>query len=483
MIGRLLSRLFGDGRMRDIAVITGGTVISQIAIIASAPLITRLYSPEDWGTFAVFSAILGTVTVIASLHYELAIPLPVTDHEAFNVLLLAIAVVCGFALAFVPFIIIFGDKVVSLLNAQGLVRYLWLLPVSLLAFGIPQVLSMWAVRKRSFHLISTATGCQGVGQAIPQVGLGLLAPGVLGLLAGQLTGQLLGIGVLSKGLAACPTEDRRFDVATMKQVARDYRRFPLFASWSSLINMATAQLPVLVLSYSYGARTAGFYALSFRVLQMPIRFIGQGISQVFFSAAADAHKRGDLAGVTLNAHNKLVRLLLPATVIIAVIAPELFALCFGESWREAGTYSQFIMPWLLVGFVTSTLSLLVSVLQRQSTELGFQIMYCAVLVLSFWAGHRMGAALWTMALLGGLGAAYMLVKLAWLLKITGNSLRQAARVWALELAKITPAVALLLLMKFESIPQFAVCAVGFAAGAILVYYNFAWRRTTNVATV
>ncbi|MDA8091379.1 MAG: oligosaccharide flippase family protein [Nitrospiraceae bacterium] len=464
-----------QGRARDVLLLTGGTVIGQAALIASAPLITRLYTPEDMGVFAVFGA-LGIITVIGSLHYELAIPLPAADKDAFNLLALSLALVLTLSIFMVPVLMIGGHKAVVFLKAGKLYSYLWLLPAGFFVSGAAQALTIWAIRKKTFKLNAVAKGSQGIGQAVPQVAFGFAHGGPFGLIIGQIAGQILSAGVLLRGMVAGSREKLEVSLSDVRSVASEYRRFPLYTSWSSLINVLSLQMPVFLLSHSYGVMVTGFYALSYRILQLPMRFVGQSISQVFFSAAADAHRDGKLGAITFRLYMKLIRFLLPAMIIISLIAPELFAVCFGKKWHEAGVYSQFIMPWLLMSFIVATLSVLVSVLQQQPVELVFQIVYLFVIAGSLWLGNVLGGVYWSLGLLGCCGGAFMLVKLMWILRLTGNSLRVCMMVLFRECAIVLPGAALLIMAKSFAINQIIVCAIGSICLLALLLYNFRFRR-------
>ena len=59
-----------------------GTVISQIIAILVSPILTRIYSPDDYGVFGVYASIVGIVGVIITLKFEAAILLPKDNGKA-----------------------------------------------------------------------------------------------------------------------------------------------------------------------------------------------------------------------------------------------------------------------------------------------------------------------------------------------------------------------------------------------------------------
>ena len=178
------------GRLaRSVAVLAGGTALGQAITVLASPILTRLYAPEDFGVLAVYSSILGILSVIASWRYELAIPLPEQDEDAVNLVALSLGIVVLMSMVVGLGAWLLGEHVVQWLNAPGLQPYLWLLPVGTLLVGSYQIFNYWAVRKQAFGAIARTKLYQGLGAALTQVASGFLKSGPLGLIVGQIVGQ------------------------------------------------------------------------------------------------------------------------------------------------------------------------------------------------------------------------------------------------------------------------------------------------------
>jgi len=79
--------------MRNVAVLAGGSAFGQLINISVAPILSRLYTPGDYGLLAVYASILGLLLVVVSLRYEMAIPLPDDEVAAANLLALSLIIV------------------------------------------------------------------------------------------------------------------------------------------------------------------------------------------------------------------------------------------------------------------------------------------------------------------------------------------------------------------------------------------------------
>ena len=113
---------------RNVTVLAGGTAFAQILTILASPLISRLYSPDELGMFAVYVSIYSVIVSVASWRYEVAIPLPEADKIAANLLILCTGILISSSVITGIVLWLFGEFIVSVLNAESLEPYLWLLP-------------------------------------------------------------------------------------------------------------------------------------------------------------------------------------------------------------------------------------------------------------------------------------------------------------------------------------------------------------------
>lgn len=404
---------------RSVSVLLGGTAGSQAAMVLAAPVLTRLYTPEDLGMLAVFAALLSLASVMASLRYELAIPLPEEDNDATVLLVLGLLAVFALAaLAAVP-IMVWREEIASLLAMPRLADYLFLLPAGILLGGMVNVLTLFAVRMKAFGLLAQTRLSQSLTMAAIQIGGAFLGPVML--LFGQIVGQGAGSFVLCRhalrkrraGLAAIGWRD-------IVTAAVRYRRFPLFSTWSALFNTAGWQLPPLLFATLFGPAAAGMYALANRVLSMPMQLLGQAIASVFFSDAAAARRDGRLGVMVAGLHRRLAHIGMPPMLLLMFAGPDMFEKIFGPQWREAGMYARWLTPWLYLVFVASPLSSVYEVLQRQAAGLLFQATLLACRIAAIAAGAHDGDARMAVILFALASAACWLVNLAWILHAAGN---------------------------------------------------------------
>jgi hypothetical protein len=132
------AQLWRGNFARSVVALASGTAVAQLLLALAVPLLARLYTPADYGSVAVYSSTLTVLLVIASLRYELAIPLP-EDHATAGSLLVLTFIFLGVTTALVSLLVwVAGDAFVSAVKVPALLPYRWLIPVALLGAGTYQ---------------------------------------------------------------------------------------------------------------------------------------------------------------------------------------------------------------------------------------------------------------------------------------------------------------------------------------------------------
>lgn len=401
-----LSRRLGIGSFgRRVALLAGGATLGRAVVVLATPLLTRLYSPDDFGLLAVFAALLGILGSLACLRYEYAIPLPARERTAASLLILCFILVAALGLLSLLAALLFAERVAALLNVPALADYLWLLPVALLGVGCYQALSYWAIRKQAFGRLARTRVAQGVGQVTLQLGWGLTAGGPAGLLAGAVVGQAAGVSTLASELRHDRQLFRTLSLRSLRWAMRRYWRFPAFATGSGLLNAGARQLPAILLAVVYGPQVAGWYALGQRVIRMPMQLVGFSVAQVYMSEAARLARR-DPQGLRRLVLRLTVRMLLIGGLPLGAIAlggPWVFEAVFGPAWNEAGRYVQVLALAYLAQFVVAPVAQTLQILERQHIHLLWNAGQVAVMVLIFWLGYWLGFSPWHLLALYSVG--------------------------------------------------------------------------------
>lgn len=356
----------------DVLRLVSGTGLAQVITLLAAPILTRLYAPEAFGVAALFASITGILGVLACMRYELAIVLPDNDREAANLLAVSLVMTVLMSCLTIPVIGYGSDQILAWVNMPELAPYLWLIPLAVLAHGIFTALNYWNTRTKHFTRLSIARVTSQVAGTGSSLGLGLAGYASGGsLIAASLGGQAVATTVLGGQILRDNGRFIRSNITWREMWAgvKRHRKFPLYSSWGALINTASWQIPVLMLGAFFSPAVVGFYSLGFRLIQMPLSLIGGAISQVFFQRGAEARNSGALSRLVEGLFNRMLIIGLLPSMILMVIGADLFAFVFGTEWHEAGVFTQILAPWALIWYLTSPLSTVYAIQERQKEEL------------------------------------------------------------------------------------------------------------------
>lgn len=394
---------------RSVGVLAGASAIAQGVSVLASPLLTRLYTPADFGVLAVFTALLSVGGVIACLRFESAIPVPVEDHAARSVLHLALVVAVGMASLSALVVWASGERLAAAFDIAGHAGLLWLLPLGVLLMGSYEALSRWAVRVRDFSTLARTKLMRSASAVTVQVGLGVAVSGSpVWLVLGSIAGQSAGILTLARRLQPTSPPPRAGEAPGLLATASRYRRFPLLSAPSGVLNTVTLHAPTVIIAATFGPIVAGLYALTQRVLGLPMVLLGTAISDVFLGDAAAARRAGDLERLrTLFSRTVVVLTVASVTIVggVALVAPSAFAFVFGDTWREAGEFVRALAPMYAMGFVAAPFGGLLAVLERQDLFLFREITRAGLVIGSLAIAQVLGATpLQSMTALGLAGA-------------------------------------------------------------------------------
>lgn len=369
-----------------------GTSIAQAIPIAVSPILTRLYSPEDFGIYALFLAIMAVVSSIASGRYELAIVLPSDDEDAFNIAALCLLIAAGVSIFLLLAVLAFGYKIALALETPSLYLWLYVLPLVIFVSALWNVLNYLNTRFQNYTDIAVSQVYRSVTLAVSQILIGWLKSGVAGLIFGQLLSSSAANGRLLKKLPAANELRQTVNWKDIKKVAIRYINFPKYTSWAALTNTVSGSATQILLSILYSVKTLGFYTLTHRALSMPASLIGSAVAQVLLQQASDEKKRaGDVLSIFLKTLAILICVSVPVFAILYLIVEPVFVFVFGQEWAIAGTFAKILIPLFAVQFVVSPLTIMNVVNERNKLAMGANFIMLSLSVATIYLCALLGA--------------------------------------------------------------------------------------------
>lgn len=363
--------------VRSFLLVTGGTAFAQFLGTIVSPIITRLYSPEDYGVLTVYTAILMTFS-LAGFSYEKGIPIAEDEEVAANVMVLSVAILIAYTIILLIATLIFFTVFLTAFDANSIYNYRFLIPLGVLLTGIYRILQQWAYRNTDFKGISQTTMTQSFfGNSFKVIG-GLVGLNALGLILGTIISQSAGIARLLKPIYQKQKEEAFISKVSLKKMiysAKRYKDFPLFSAPVIFIHKFDQQIPIIFIASYFGGEVVGFYGLAYSITKLPSKLIGTSIGNVFYAEAAKVGRK-DPKRIKDLSNKIIVRLFLVGLIpfiILVVGGPYLFSFVFGSQWFEAGVYARIISIMVLSHLVFSPVSRVYEVYEKQKIALALNI--------------------------------------------------------------------------------------------------------------
>jgi len=435
---------FGSDVTRLLLGSAGGRIIAAAAL----PLVTRLYTPADFQSFASYMAIVTTVAIAACLRLEVLLPIVECPREAARIFVLSVSAASLLCVALAIPILVSPGSVAVIPGLGDRPAWLPLVPVGIFAAAVYSAGKYWATRQRRFSSVAMSRVTQAATSSAIAVAGGFCAAGPLGLVFGGIVNVGAGCG---RFIADMWSRDRTMfestTITALRATLCRHRQHAVFSSLESLTNLAGSQVPILVVA-SCSDTEAGHLCLAMQLLALPMALLGTGVGQVFLSRAGEAKVHGTLANLTLDSLRPMFLVGVVPVMFAALLAPRIVPLLFGQPWCRTGELVLLMAPWIGLQILASPVSMALYVNGCQQIMLiiavGGMCLRVGATVFASWRGH---AGMMVPAL-SWASAAYYAILLVVILRIT--NVRRA------HLRGLTPTVLATLI----------IAAVGF--GGILV---------------
>ncbi len=394
-LSRELKHLFHPDNSSDVfknmLVLASGTGVAKVIAFLSVLVLTRLYTPHQFGLFSIFMSATLIATPLTTLRYSAALPLPRVEAVAVKLLVANLLLVLIISSIIGLLLEGFGKVIFSFFAAPTLYSIWPLLLISIMTAAFYEVLAAWATRIKAFKSIAHAEVAQSLLSAVLKISLtftSMFRSG--GLIYGHIIAQLVSCAMLFSNVYKKIRKTKQINVRSMLKILGLYRDFPSFRFPSQLLLMFSMQAPILFASAEYGTAVAGQLGLAMNAIGLPMMLIGQATSQAYYSEIA---RIGIVQPVLIYKISREVLLkmlllgLIPA-VSLMLGARWMFIFFFGERWEQAGVFASILAIYLLLQFAANPLANALNIFKRNDLFFYFNairtLMIVSVFALSHW---------------------------------------------------------------------------------------------------
>lgn len=358
-----LNKFIGDSFLM---ILSSG--IAQVILIITTPIITRLYSPAEFGEFTIFSNIAMILIPIINARYDLLIANAKNDRSANILSQISFLISLLILLILIPIL-----AISAWLYPNFILDFIFII-IMLFLVSLTNIFTNYLNKERKYKVLSLINVFRAGSMALLQIIFGLLSLGSLGLIIGFSLSYITGITLGYK------TFKKHFNIVRNKEETKalflENKNQLVYSTPSILLNSLSFSVVVFFIGILYTNTEVGIYGMAIRVLGIPVTIISLGLSKIFMQQANDYYiERGNFRNLLLKFSSTLVIVSIILYVPLYLFSEELVNILLGHSWVDAITVIKIVIPLFVIRLIVSTVSLSVIVLQKQQLELILQALF------------------------------------------------------------------------------------------------------------
>jgi len=374
---------------RNVFTLFSGVTIAQAIPVFISPILTRIYSPQDFGILSLFLAFSMIIASLSSGRYEFAIILPKDDAHAVNIAALAIFISLIFSIFIFCLITLFHDLIITTLKDENIAIWLYFVPFASFLISLFNILNYLKIRDKKYKDISCVKIVRSIFSGSIQLLIGLLEASPLGLIFGNIGSYITSNLLLCRKLTSKASISKISFLGIKNQAIR-YVRFPKFTLPGELCNALSLNLINIFITTLFSISILGLYSLINRIMIAPLNLIGNSIGQVYYKEAAlEKINTGNNISILLATIKKLIIVSIPVFIILYIYIDEIIPFLFGRNWSIAGKYARILIPLFAVRFIVSPITVTLNVLEKQSLLFYWQFEYLFSVIIVFIISYQL----------------------------------------------------------------------------------------------
>ncbi len=369
---------------KHVLTLVSGSSIALLIPFAAEPVLSRMFTPAEFGIFEIYAAFVVMIGSVATARYEMAIVLPTENDKAINIFGLSLGIVTIVSALTYLALFFFGETLINHSNHQGFAKYMYYVPVGVFLLGINRSLLFWSLRRKYMKVIGLTKVFESSGKAGSSIIFGIMKFSSLGLILGQIIGQVFSaIFFIIRFIKSDIKHLRSISGKHVKSQALKYSEFPKVNVFLTITEMMQISGLIFLFSLFFDSTTLGEVSKSVRILLIPLTVISTSVAQVFYQKASKEFGNGIDISINLKKIVKSMALFsFPGLILFLFISPWLFGFVLGNEWVVAGEYARILAVWIFIKFIFGPVTIIPLIIKKQKEYFVLNLLGNLVLVLS-----------------------------------------------------------------------------------------------------
>lgn len=363
--------LFKDIFIKNILKIFLSSSFSQIFPFILLPILTRIYTPSDFGLYGIYIFIFSILSVLSTGRLNNAIVNAKKLSDSKIILYSTFILLFYFVFLLSVLILIYHQFLNNLFfESRSILVYIF--PFTLLFSGLSELSNCSLNRISNFNKIATGKIIISFFTSIIQLFFGFTGHNEIGLVLGFTIARFIGSIYLLISINFSYIKLRKLFLTKWWRNFYNSRNYIYYDIPSSFLSISNLQSPNYLFKLYFNQVFAGQFFFVQRLFQAPITLLSGSILEVFKSEAVKEYTN---TGYFSNAYKKTFKILLLSSILPSILlyffVEDLIVLIFGIQWIQAGTIAQILTLPLFLRFLGNPLSYAVYIRDKQRQNMFF----------------------------------------------------------------------------------------------------------------
>ncbi len=345
--------------------------LGQVLAFSLTPVLSRVYSPSDFGAFVVFSSIFSFLNIGLMARYEQAVLYAKSGSEAAALVTTSVALLLGLS---VLSILILNACPIPI--APTIERALFVLAlVTSASLSVSQrLISLLLVRWKRIRAVSLLNFARPLVVPLAQLSAIVACTGVIGLIVGHVFAYL---ALLVFSVALAP-KLRLFvmplAISDIKKVTVHHSGFPLYNLPQNLLFVGIDAIFAILVVRIFGAEAGGLFWFASKVAMAPVLVLVESVRPIVYRQIATSHNAGKfIAPAILRSSVRLGVPIAVASLAMSIAGNSMFGFIFGVRWAHSGQICAALLLLATAHAMTVPVIAALPVLQKQRLHLVVEI--------------------------------------------------------------------------------------------------------------
>jgi len=372
---------------RHVTTLIVGQLFVHLISFAALPIITRIYSVEQIGSYSLFMAIFMVLSIVSTGRYDSAIVVEPDEKKSIALWSLSLLISFLFSLILFVLLLIFKENLLLFLKTQQLGIYILLLPLAIFLASINRATQFYFNKIEAYRKITQADIIKSGVNSSGGVVLGLLKFLSGGLIVANILSLLISAFYLFFQLPKRFWNAISFSVVALKEVAISYKDYLSYYSISGVLSALVSNGTPIFIIFFFTEKTAGYYFMAEKVVSIPLGLVVAAISRVFYQKATLLYheNKNEFLQLIFTIQKRMLFVLIPLLIVLSLAAPYFFEL-FGDDWRKAGEMIKYFAVLVFFNNLVSPVGSISNIINRLDILLYFNIVLAVCRLGTFYIG-------------------------------------------------------------------------------------------------